>query len=120
MIKKIISETFYNYYADNVYVKFESMRKLLFVLCPLTQVIIGCVFALSAYAFQTPQPVKQMPDVIEAYDVCRSFQKSLAENLDFARAYESEFTKNPARRRKIAIADLEFGSKDLKKSAAIY
>ena len=59
------------------------------------------------------QPVKQPREVVEAYRVCTEFQRLLAENLDFDRAFEATFTKDPARRRAIAIAESELGDVDL-------
>jgi hypothetical protein len=61
------------------------------------------------------QRVKQSRDVIEAYRVCNRFQQLLAEDLDFDRAYEETFSRNPTRRRAIAIADGEFGHIDFAK-----
>lgn len=58
-------------------------------------------------------PVKQSREVVEAYAVCSEFQRLLAENLDFDRAFEATFTKDPTRRRELAIADSEVGSVDL-------
>lgn len=55
-----------------------------------------------------PQQVQQPREVIEAYEVCRRFQQIMAEDLDFARAFEATFTKSPARRREIAIFEGEF------------
>jgi hypothetical protein len=52
--------------------------------------------------------VRQRKEVIEAYRVCNQFQSLLAENLDFDRAFEATFTKNPSRRREIAITEGEF------------
>ena len=54
--------------------------------------------------------VPQQPrEVIEAYEVCQKFQTLMAQDLDFNRAYDATFTKDPARRREIAIAEGEFG-----------
>ena len=60
-----------------------------------------------------PQQVQQPREVIEAYEVCRRFQQIMAEDLDFARAFEATFTKSPARRREIAIFEGEFGDVDV-------
>jgi hypothetical protein len=54
-----------------------------------------------------PRPVKQPREVVEAYQVCEQFQRLLAEDFDFDRAFEATFTKNPTRRREIAIAETE-------------
>lgn len=89
------------------------MKKLLSLL--LLKLIIGFAFASIANGFQLSRPVKQTPEVIEAYNVCRRFQQLIGENLDFARAYEATFTKNTVRRRKIAIVDGEFKNKDFSK-----
>lgn len=56
--------------------------------------------------------VKQPREVVEAYRVCAEFQRLLAEDLDFDRAFEATFTKDAARRREIAIADDELGDID--------
>jgi hypothetical protein len=89
------------------------MKNLLFALRPiLLYAVFACIFTLTANGFQLSRQVKQTPEVIEAYNVCQHFQQLLGENLDFARAYEATFTKNPARRREIAIVDGEFGNKD--------
>src|SRR6185503_6513743 len=75
-----------------------------------------CVYLLAVAGVlgQSPaKPVKQPADVVEAYRVCNEFQRILAENLDFDRAFEATFTKDPARRREIAIAEGEFGNVDL-------
>lgn len=55
------------------------------------------------------QHVKQPREVIEAYRVCAEFQRLFAEDLDFERAFEATFTKDPARRRAIAIVESELG-----------
>lgn len=63
-------------------------------------------------ALSVPQQEQQPREVVEAYKVCETFQRLMAENLDFDRAYEATFTKNAARRREIAIAEGEFGNLD--------
>jgi hypothetical protein len=55
------------------------------------------------------QRVQQPREVIEAYRVCTEFQRLFAEDLDFDRAFEATFTKDPRRRREIAIAESELG-----------
>ena len=55
------------------------------------------------------QRMKQPREVIEAYQVVTEFQRLFAQDLDFDRAYEATFTKDPARRRAIAIAESEIG-----------
>ncbi|HET7113423.1 MAG TPA: hypothetical protein VFI57_07255 [Pyrinomonadaceae bacterium] len=59
------------------------------------------------------RPVKQTREVIQAYRVCSEFQHLLADNLDFDRSFEATFTKDPKRRRELAIAESEFGDVDL-------
>lgn len=55
------------------------------------------------------QRMKQTREVVEAYQVVTEFQRLFAQDLDFERAYEATFTKVPARRRAIAIAESELG-----------
>jgi hypothetical protein len=59
-----------------------------------------------------PQQAQQPREVVEAYEVCQKFQQIMAQDLDFDRAFEATFTKNPTRRRAIAIAEGEFGNID--------
>ena len=61
------------------------------------------------------QQTKQPPEVVEAYRVCRTFEQSMAQDLDFAKAFEATFVVSKARRRAIAIADGEFGNLDYTK-----
>lgn len=82
--------------------------------------ILLCLVAITNVASQTrpksaqKQPaVKQPPDVVEAYAVCREFQRLFGEDLDFDRAYEATFTKDPARRRAIARAEIDLNDVDL-------
>jgi hypothetical protein len=77
--------------------------------------VVACALLSSADGFGLPRQVKQTPEVIEAYRVCASFAHLLSESLDFDRAYEATFTRNPARRRAIAIADGEFGDQEFAK-----
>ena len=58
------------------------------------------------------QHVRQPREVVEAYRVCRQFQRLLADTLDFDHAFEATFTRNSARRREIAIYEGEFGGLD--------
>ena len=74
--------------------------------------VVASAMLSSADGFVAPRQVKQTPEVVEAYRVCVSFAHLLGENLDFDRAYEATFTRNPAQRRAIAIADGEFGALD--------
>lgn len=84
----------------------SALRPLLFFMLGLTLLWAGQAQALA-------QKVKQPKDVIEAYQVVNRFQQLMAEDLDFDRAFEATFTKDPARRRAIAIAEGEFGDLDL-------
>jgi hypothetical protein len=62
---------------------------------------------------QKQPPIKQPREVVEAYAVCREFQRLFGEDLDFDRAFEATFTKDPARRRAIARAEIEMSNVDL-------
>ena len=73
------------------------------------------IFSGFAFASNAQAQVKQSPEAIEVYQVLRQYHRLMGENLDFERAFEAAFTKNPTRQRAIAIADGEFGSaEDLK------
>jgi len=72
-------------------------------------IAITLIVAQSLFA----QPVRQPREVVEAYRVCLQFQELMAEDLDFDRAFEATFTKDPKRRREIAITEGEFGGVDL-------
>ena len=78
---------------------------------PVLFIVVALLLAAQSQALA--QRVKQSRDVAEAYRVCKQFQQLLAADLDFDRAYEATFTKNPARRRAIALAEGEFGNVDL-------
>jgi hypothetical protein len=65
------------------------------------------------FAQRVKPSVKQSREVLEAYRVVNRFNQLMAENLDFDRAFEATFPKDPARRRAIAIAEGEFGDLDL-------
>jgi len=80
-------------------------------LMPLIAVALFAALATQASA----QKVRQPRDVIAAYEVCNKFQQLLAQDLDFSRAFEATFTTDPARRRRIAISEGEFGNVDLTK-----
>ena len=86
-------------------------------LFPEKKLISTCLILLTCtpavLSQKTSKPAAQPREVIEAYRVCERFQSLMAENLDFDRAYEATFTKNPSRRREIAIAEGEFGAADL-------
>jgi hypothetical protein len=79
----------------------------------LSILVFAMAFLVLAHQQVSAQRVKQPRPVIEAYRVCNRFQQLFAEDLDFDRAFEATFTKNPARRRALAIADGEFGDLDL-------
>jgi hypothetical protein len=67
-----------------------------------------CLLPVSnVLAQSTSRPVKQPREVVEAYQVCAEFRRLLAEDLDFDRAFEATFTKDPARRRELAITESE-------------
>jgi len=78
-------------------------------------ILIVCVIGAVTDVWGQPRSkrVKQPREVIEAYRVCSDFQRLLAENLDFDRAFEATFVKDPARRREIAIAEADHGDGDL-------
>jgi len=84
----------------------SALRPLLFAVATFALLIAG-------YAQVQAQKVKHSRAVIEAHRVCNEYQKLLAEDLDFDRAFEATFSKNPARRRQIAISEGEFGEIDL-------
>jgi hypothetical protein len=88
------------------------MKKCLAILLCLIAVanVLGQTRSKSG---QKKPAVKQPPEVIEAYAVCREFQRLFGEDLDFDRAYEATFTKDPARRRAIARAEIEVDDVDL-------
>lgn len=72
------------------------------------QIIIGfivCAFAQGA----TGQTSSQPQEVVEAYRVCEQFRTTLSAELNFDRAFEATFAKDPKRRREIAITEGEFG-----------
>jgi hypothetical protein len=82
---------------------------------PLLLALFGLSFFLLGHSQARAQRVTQPQDVVKAYRVCNQFQQMMAADLDFDRAYEATFTKDPARRRAIAIADGEFGNVDFTK-----
>jgi hypothetical protein len=70
-----------------------------------------CLFVVADVLGQSPgKRVQQPPEVVEAYRVCNEFQRLLAQDIDFASAFEATFTKDPVKRRAIAIAESELGS----------
>jgi hypothetical protein len=70
------------------------------------------IFLVWAAAPDAGAQVKQTSEVIEVYQVLGEYQRLLGEELDFDRAFEATFTRNPARRRAVAVADGEFGSEE--------
>ena len=90
---------------------YTNLKKKLLksALLPLFLVAMLTTFAATAVA----QKAKQSRDVVAAYRVCNQFQHLLAQDLDFDRAFEATFTKDPKRRREIAIAEGEFGPAEL-------
>lgn len=92
----------------------DLKKKLLkSALRPVLVTLFAVTFFLLGHSPAAAQKMKQPKDVIEAYRVVNRFQQLYAEDLDFDRAYEETFTKDPARRRAIAIAEGEFGDLDL-------
>ena len=90
---------------------YTNLKKKLLksALLPLLTIMLFAGFATNAIA----QKARQPREVIEAYRVCDEFQRLLADDLDFGRAFEATFTKDPKRRRAIALAEGEFGPADL-------
>lgn len=80
---------------------------------PLLFFVLGLTLLFAGQSQARAQKVKQPEDVIEAYQVVNRFQQLMAADLDFDRAFEATFTKDPARRRAIALAEGEFGDLDL-------
>ena len=62
-----------------------------------------------AYGQRASKLMKQPREVLEAYEVVTEFRRLFAEDLNFERAFEATFTKDPARRRAIAIAESQLG-----------
>ena len=87
----------------------EKVVSVTFLIKRTACVLVYVMLAAGVSSSQSEQP----REVVEAYDVCRRFQALMAENLDFARAFEATFTRDRARRREIAIAEGEFGNVDL-------
>jgi hypothetical protein len=88
------------------------MRKYL-AICVCLVVFANVLAQTKSKSAKQRKPVKQPPDVVEAYRVCAEFRRLLAENFDFDRAFEATFTKDPARRREIAITESEIARADL-------
>jgi geranylgeranyl reductase family protein len=90
---------------------YTNLKKKLLksTLLPLFLVTMFAALAGNAMA----QRVKQPRDVVAAYRACNEFQRLLAQDFDFGRAFEATFTKDQRRRRAVAIVEGEFGSIDL-------
>ena len=86
--------------------QYNSFRNLVGPAVFLLAVVCGA-------ATVTAQKVRQTTEVVKAYQVCEQFQRLLAQDLDFGKAYEATFTKSVARRRAVAIRDGEFSGVDL-------
>ena len=67
----------------------------------------------TAFGQRRSRSVKQPAAAIQAYEVCKQFQRTLSEQLDFSAAFESTFVRDLARRKAIAIKDGEFGDINL-------
>ena len=89
------------------------MSKKFLAICVCLIVVVSGLGQTRSKSAKQRRPVKQPPEVVEAYRVCNEFQHVLADNFDFERAFEATFTKNPARRREVAIAEAEHGDGDL-------
>jgi geranylgeranyl reductase family protein len=92
---------------------YTNLKKKLLKSALLPVFVIAMFAALTTTA--VAQKVRQSREVIEAYRVCNEFQRLLAPDLDFDRAFEATFAKDPKRRREIALAEGEFGSADFSK-----
>lgn len=89
------------------------MIKKYLAICVCLIIVIDVLGQTRSKSAKQRRPVKQPLEVVEAYRVCNEFQQVLAENFDFERAFEATFTKDPARRREVAIAEAEHGDGDL-------
>ena len=89
------------------------MSKKVPAICVCLIVVVSGLGQTRSKSAKQRRPVKQPPEVVEAYRVCNEFQQVLAENFDFERAFEATFIKDPARRREVAIAEAEHGDGDL-------
>ncbi|HJT67070.1 MAG TPA: NAD(P)/FAD-dependent oxidoreductase [Pyrinomonadaceae bacterium] len=92
---------------------YTNLKKKLLKSALLPVLIVTLFAALATNA--AAQKVRQTREVLAAYRVCNEFQRLLAPDLDFSRAFEATFTKDQKRRREIAIAEGEFGTADLSK-----
>ena len=89
------------------------MIKKFLAICVCLIIVVSGLGQTRSKSAKQRRPVKQPPEVVEAYRVCNEFQRTLAENFDFERAFEATFTKDPARRREVAIAEAEHLDGDL-------
>lgn len=89
------------------------MSKKFLAICVCLIVVVSGLGQTRSKSAKQRRPVKQPPEVVEAYRVCKEFQQVLADNFDFERAFEATFTKDPARRREVAIAEAEHGDGNL-------
>jgi hypothetical protein len=78
--------------------------------CCVIMVFLSAFLPFNAQQRRTAQP----REVLEAFRVCNQYQRLLAKDLDFDRAFAATFTKNEARRRHIALAEVELRDVDLK------
>jgi len=83
-----------------------SFKRVLGALC------LSVALAWNSGGVSNPRRMEQSPEVLEAYRLCNTFQRVMAEDLDFDRAYEATFPKGRTLRRAIAIAEGEFGLED--------
>src|ERR1043166_483496 len=81
----------------------------------MSKILAAGVLCAIIFGPAAARRVRQPREVIEAYRLCQRFQTLLAEDLDFDRAFEATFTKNPSRRRAIAISEGAFGDLDVAK-----
>jgi hypothetical protein len=89
------------------------IKQCLAILLCLVAVAIVSGQTRSKRSAQKRPALKQPAEVVQAYEVCREFQRVFGEYLDFDRAYEATFTKDPARRRAIARAEINVSDVDL-------
>ena len=90
---------------------YTNLKKKLLKSALLPLLVVAMFAALTTTA--VAQKAKQPRDVVAAYRVCNQFQHLLAQDLDFDRAFEATFTRDPKRRRAIAITEGEFGPAEL-------
>jgi hypothetical protein len=76
----------------------------------MNKIALTLLIIVAVVAGVNGQRVKQPREVVEAYQVVTEFQRLFAEDLNFERAFDATFTKDPARRRAMAMAESEIGS----------